>query len=212
LKQSNLKEFEINLVSFEFWFWFKPSLNHAARRCAACARVLMPRHRPTSLLSTLSRTPPLTPGPASPRSYPSVARAPSPHVARTAPPSPVRQPAPTMSTSCRLRQRRPEPSRPRGSTTDPVPPPSLPPSPSSTRTSPPGPPPHFLLRWLKRDLTPPRGELLFHAPSLSLSNSNRSRVTPPASPFASHPSPTIGAPLSSIDHPSSLFPQCCMTP
>jgi hypothetical protein len=74
--------------------------------------------------------------------------------------------------------------------------------------------------------------------SLSLTTSNRQRATPPASPFASRPKPTIGAlpsatnpepppllhPLSvsstlpsspsSIDRPSSLLiiPQCCRGP
>jgi hypothetical protein len=44
-----MNEFEISFVSFEFWFQFKPSLNHATRR----------------RLASLSCPPPLTPGPPS---------------------------------------------------------------------------------------------------------------------------------------------------
>jgi hypothetical protein len=61
-----MKEFEINFVSFEFWFWFKLSLNCAARCYAAQARVSVPHHRPVSLPFALSCSPLLTPGPASP--------------------------------------------------------------------------------------------------------------------------------------------------
>jgi hypothetical protein len=63
-----MKEFEINFISFEFWFWFKPSLNRAAQCCATQARVTAPRCRPVSLPFALSCTPLLTPGPASPLS------------------------------------------------------------------------------------------------------------------------------------------------
>jgi hypothetical protein len=62
-----MKEFEINFVSFEFWFWFKPSLNHAAWRSAAQSYVSAPHHCLVSLPFALSCTPPLTPGPASPK-------------------------------------------------------------------------------------------------------------------------------------------------
>jgi hypothetical protein len=62
-----LKDFEINLISFEFWFRFKPSLNCAAQRCATRAHV----SAPCRSLTSLSRTPLLTPGPLS-RSGPRV--------------------------------------------------------------------------------------------------------------------------------------------
>jgi hypothetical protein len=203
-------------------------LNRAAQHCVPGPTYRCPIDvRPLS--PTLSRTPPLSPGPAPPRSHLSVTPVPR-RVAHAPPPFPVR----VVMVPHLLDGRGPLPAAPRCGPPREGPLLSLPLHPPRGRA-------HWdpLPLSFSADLKgSPRRRAVSSFPTLSLSTLNHPHATPPASLFASRPSPTIGALLSamnpepplqlrplsvcstlpsspsSIDRPYSLLvvPQCCRTP